>query len=137
MEYIIHPLVFLNISDHFTLTAANNRLKENKLILGCLMGTHVGRRTEIFTSFEILEEGGKIDGELLSRRADQIHECYQNYNVLGWYMVKANKDIDIINLNNKITEYTNCKQICLIFDRSQKQEEKQFTLYDIVVCLFF
>ena len=65
----LHPLVLINISDHWTRTKVQNQ-KENPRVIGALLGTYfylcfvklitfivgvqTGRNVEIFNSFELV-----------------------------------------------------------------------------------
>ena len=133
MESVIHPLVFLNISNHFTHASMNKQLRADTLLAGCLMGTKIGRRTELFTSFEIKIEDGRVNAPLLLQRASQLSECYSDYTVLGWYYLGSGPTAEALQIHKQISEITECTLLCLIFDEKQTQEEKQFTLYELNV----
>ena len=47
---LVHPLVIINISDHFTRAKVQ---KSTHLVVGALMGSQSGRQIELSNSFEI------------------------------------------------------------------------------------
>lgn len=55
----LHPLVIMNISDHFTRSSVTNGGKIK--VFGAILGTHKGTNAEVSNSFVLLvtEEGGK------------------------------------------------------------------------------
>jgi COP9 signalosome complex subunit 6 len=70
LEIYVHPLVVVNISDHFT---REKCLKKGiARVFGVLLGQQEGRRVEISNSFEMLMgDDGIIDPEFLKERQDQ------------------------------------------------------------------
>lgn len=55
----LHPVVIMNISDHFTRSSVTNGAKIR--VFGAILGTHKGTNAEVSNSFVLLvtEEGGK------------------------------------------------------------------------------
>ena len=55
----LHPLVIMNISDHFTRSSVTTGAKIK--VFGAILGTHKGTHAEVSNSFVLLvtEEGGK------------------------------------------------------------------------------
>lgn len=74
LNVVLHPLVVINISDHWTRTRVQNHV-ENPRVIGALLGTQNGRNVEIFNSFEIVYDvvSGKvqIDGKYLAKKSEQ------------------------------------------------------------------
>lgn len=56
-----------------------------------VLGTQVGRRLELFNSFELVttagDEGAVVDQEFLSSKAEQFKEVFPTLDVLGWYTI--------------------------------------------------
>lgn len=73
LEIFVHPLVVVNISDHFTREKCINK---NPRVFGVLLGQQEGRRVEISNSFEMLLVDGQIDPEFMTTRQDQ---CMSNF----------------------------------------------------------
>jgi COP9 signalosome complex subunit 6 len=61
----IHPLVIMNISEHWTRVRAQDQV-QNPKVLGALIGTQKGRNLEIFNSFEL--QFDVIDGNIVINR---------------------------------------------------------------------
>ena len=53
LTFKLHPLVIVNISDHYTRIKAQRSGKSSRVI-GCLLGCQSGRTVEIFNSFELV-----------------------------------------------------------------------------------
>ena len=65
LTFKLHPLVIVNISDHYTRIKAQRGGTPSRVI-GCLLGCQSGRTVEIFNSFELvtpdLSHPGSGDG---------------------------------------------------------------------------
>eukprot|EP00271_Cylindrocystis_brebissonii_P016036 TRINITY_DN39181_c0_g1_i1.p1 TRINITY_DN39181_c0_g1~~TRINITY_DN39181_c0_g1_i1.p1 ORF type:complete len:299 (-),score=46.63 TRINITY_DN39181_c0_g1_i1:655-1551(-) len=88
LTFKLHPLVILNISDHFIRVRAQNN-GGPKRVIGCVLGSQSGRTVEIFNSFELnykLESGSVvIDREFLDKKMEQYKKVFPSYDILGWY----------------------------------------------------
>ena len=67
LDVSLHPLVIVNISDHYTRSKVRNN---EERVFGCLMGKQEGRKVEIFNSFELVcEDSSKFDLQFLEERS--------------------------------------------------------------------
>eukprot|EP01116_Phalansterium_solitarium_P014245 TRINITY_DN31826_c0_g1_i1.p1 TRINITY_DN31826_c0_g1~~TRINITY_DN31826_c0_g1_i1.p1 ORF type:complete len:315 (-),score=41.91 TRINITY_DN31826_c0_g1_i1:112-1056(-) len=84
----LHPLVIINISDHWTRTKVQNNTP-NPRVIGAFVGVQAGRNVEICNSFELVhnEVDGVvvIDPKYLQEKSEQFKKVYKNYDFLGWY----------------------------------------------------
>jgi COP9 signalosome complex subunit 6 len=92
LDVYLHPLVIINISDHYTRAKVQRTPDDKKIprVIGALYGTQEGRRVEIRTSFEFIytqEDNGTItlDKEYIQQKIEQYAQVFKNYEVLGWY----------------------------------------------------
>jgi len=92
LDVYLHPLVIINISDHYTRAKVQRTPKDKTVprVIGALYGTQEGRRVEIRTSFEFIYEPAEnnnvtIDSEYVQRKIEQYAQVFPNYEVLGWY----------------------------------------------------
>ncbi|KAK4320840.1 hypothetical protein Pmani_008326 [Petrolisthes manimaculis] len=83
----LHPLVILNISEHWT----RQRAQEGKpvQVLGALIGKQTGRHVEIMNSFELSFD--ELDGHIIINREyytlkeEQYKQVFSDMDLLGWY----------------------------------------------------
>lgn len=66
LDVSLHPLVILNISDHFTRSKV--RTNEER-VFGALMGQLSGRKVEIYDSFELVCKDNVFDLEFLQLKS--------------------------------------------------------------------
>ncbi|XP_028911372.1 protein canopy homolog 4 [Ornithorhynchus anatinus] len=83
----LHPLVILNISDHWI----RMRSQEGRpvQVIGALIGRQEGRNIEVMNSFELLshtvEEKIVIDKEYYYTKEEQFKQVFKELEFLGWY----------------------------------------------------
>ncbi|CAO3680767.1 unnamed protein product [Rhizopus microsporus] len=91
---ISHPLVLLNISDHYTRTKLQNpALIENGRVFGALLASQSGRDIDIVNSFELpfkLAEDGVshgLDKTYLMYKLEQLKQVFPTLEFMGWYSI--------------------------------------------------
>jgi len=89
----LHPLVIINISDHFTRSRCQANVAAPR-VFGVLIGLQTGRLIEVANSFEVkVVDGGcgapagQLGPELahLRIRLEQYKKTFPKYDMLGWY----------------------------------------------------
>ncbi|XP_062521830.1 COP9 signalosome complex subunit 6-like [Corticium candelabrum] len=85
----IHPLVIMNISEHWTRVRSQDKV-QNPKVLGALIGTQKGRNLEIFNSFELQCDVGNdhdviINREYYTTKEEQFKMVFKDLDFLGWY----------------------------------------------------
>jgi COP9 signalosome complex subunit 6 len=133
---LLHPLVIINISDHFNRFAAMKifghpnpvpagdsssavltDLDGNIRVIGILLGNQDGRTVEIRHSFELpartlsFSDAGiptvDVDLEFLQVRIDQYKQIFPNYHVVGWYTTGSVVTDDDIRLHKDVFSVLN------------------------------
>ncbi|CAK8678805.1 unnamed protein product [Clavelina lepadiformis] len=83
----LHPLVIMNISDHWTRLRAQEG--KPKPVFGALIGKQTGRIMEIMNSFELqyTEENGviTINTTYYYTKEEQFKQVFKDLDFLGWY----------------------------------------------------
>ncbi len=88
----LHPLVIMNISEHWTRTKAQNGAATND-VFGALIGKQSGRNIEIMNSFEL--DFSRIDGSVVIFRdyydlkESQFKQIFPDMDFLGEYAAKV------------------------------------------------
>ncbi|KAI3940543.1 hypothetical protein MKW98_024950 [Papaver atlanticum] len=105
LTFKLHPLVIVNVSDHYTrvksqayhsqLSAGANAPTsssspsslESPRVFGCVIGTQTGRTVEIFNSFELLydPQTDSLDRAFLLKKEELYKKVFPNFYILGWY----------------------------------------------------
>jgi len=88
LEIALHPLVLINISDHYT-RAKYTSNERNPRVIGALLGVQSGRSVEVTNSFElvysVVDGAVIIDVDYLKRKQEQFVTIFKNHDLLGWY----------------------------------------------------
>ncbi|KAG8461678.1 hypothetical protein KFE25_001296 [Diacronema lutheri] len=91
----LHPMVIMNVSEHFTRHRAQSPPGAPVRVFGVLLGTLSGRNVDIANSFELkvasTDEGRThvIDIEFLKVRLDEYKKVFPAFDALGWYSTAA------------------------------------------------
>ncbi|KAI9336530.1 maintenance of mitochondrial structure and function-domain-containing protein [Obelidium mucronatum] len=113
----LHPLVILNLSDHFTRMRMQSQDKGSssssagpKTIFGAIIGTQSGREIEIFNSYELPytfsnEKGFVINNEYFLTKQEKFREVFPKYDLLGWYSVGAQPTEADLAVHKQILEH--------------------------------
>jgi len=113
----LHPMVIVNISDHFTREKV--RTGKNQRVYGVILGQQSGRKVEISNTYEIfVNEKGQIDSEFLVKRLGQFKRVYSHDEILGWYATGKIESFDIA-IHQQIETY-NESPLLLILDSETK-----------------
>ncbi|KAL4855882.1 COP9 signalosome complex subunit 6a [Chlorella vulgaris] len=87
LQFQLHPLVLINISDHHTRTRVTHGVEDVR-VMGCLLGSQAGRTVDISNSFEMRFEAGsasEIDHAFLVKKMEQYKQTFPQQDVVGWY----------------------------------------------------
>ncbi|XP_050246034.1 COP9 signalosome complex subunit 6a [Quercus robur] len=100
LTFKLHPLVIVNISDHYTRVKSqmqqpssnsnsdgNSNSNGNDRVYGCVIGVQRGRTVEIFNSFELLydESTHSLDRTFLEKKQELYKKVFPHFYILGWY----------------------------------------------------
>uniref|UniRef100_A0A9J2PAY9 COP9 signalosome complex subunit 6 n=1 Tax=Ascaris lumbricoides TaxID=6252 RepID=A0A9J2PAY9_ASCLU len=86
----LHPLVIMNISEHWTRMWAQSADGKPIQVFGAVLGRQVGRHVELINSFEVkcsIGDDGHalVDEEFFRSREAQYREVFPELDFLGWY----------------------------------------------------
>ncbi|CAK9873661.1 unnamed protein product [Sphagnum jensenii] len=105
LTFKLHPLVILNISDHYTRIkaqqsgSASRPVPPGPRVYGCVLGVQTGRTVEIFNSFELHYDATQnvLDRAFLESKQEQYKKVFPKYDVLGWYSTGSDiQDSDML-----------------------------------------
>lgn len=128
LEFKLHPLVLINVSDHHT------RLKANSpdgapppLVMGCLLGSQDGRSVDVANSFEIKftegDAGYEVDTPFLLKKQEQYKTVFPKQDIVGWYCSGRQLTDRHLAVHRKICEYNESPLLLLldpVIDHSRK-----------------
>ncbi|CAJ1058976.1 COP9 signalosome complex subunit 6 isoform X1 [Xyrichtys novacula] len=102
----LHPLVILNISDHWI----RIRSQEGRpmQVIGALIGKQEGRNIEVMNSFELLshtiDDRVHIDKEYYYTKEEQFKQVFKDMEFLGWYTTGGPPDPSDIHIHKQVCE---------------------------------
>uniref|UniRef100_A0A9J8ACU1 COP9 signalosome complex subunit 6 n=1 Tax=Cyprinus carpio carpio TaxID=630221 RepID=A0A9J8ACU1_CYPCA len=100
----LHPLVILNISDHWIrIRSQEGRAMQ---VVGALIGKQEGRNIEVMNSFELLfhtvEDQIHIDKEYYYTKEEQFKQVFKDMEFLGWYTTGGTPDQSDIHIHKQL-----------------------------------
>jgi len=107
LNVMLHPLVIINISDHWTRNRVQNNV-ENPRVVGALLGQQTGRNIEITNSFELVYD--VIDGTVIiekqyfTQKQEQFRKVFPALEFLGWYSTGASVQLSDIETQKQLIE---------------------------------
>jgi len=124
----VHPLVIMNISDHYTRERVKQGSKSNPRVIGILMGVQKGRDIEIFNSFPVPYEEDKkgvitLNNEHISSSKNLYKQTYPTFDFLGWYSTGNQTPTPGDLLVQKQLEEFNENPLYLLLDPTQATPE--------------
>ncbi|KAL4439478.1 hypothetical protein ABPG77_008807 [Micractinium sp. CCAP 211/92] len=134
LQFQLHPLVLINISDHHTRTRANAGAAPGAAVrvLGCLLGSQAGRTVDIANSFEMrLKAGGNaadIDEAFLQKKMEQYKQTFPQQDVVGWYATGGELTEADMHIQRKLME-VNESPVFLRLDPSKDPSQKDLPVF--------
>jgi len=102
----LHPLVIMNISEHWTRTKAQEGHPVQ--VFGAIIGKQAGRDIEIMNSFELdynqIEGEVVIDRDYYNTKEEQFKQVFSDMDFLGWYSTGDHPTNKEISVHRQITE---------------------------------
>jgi len=119
LQIDLHPLVIINISDHFTRAKVESNAATPPRVIGALLGVQNGRNIEISNSFELvyhtLEGNIVVDTDYLKSKQEQFKKVFPTNDFLGWYSTNSGVAVSDITIHKQFLEI-NESPIYLVLD---------------------
>uniref|UniRef100_A0A8C4Q1S4 COP9 signalosome complex subunit 6 n=1 Tax=Eptatretus burgeri TaxID=7764 RepID=A0A8C4Q1S4_EPTBU len=132
----LHPLVILNISEHWTRIRAQECRPMQ--VVGALIGRQEGRNIEVMNSFELLfsfvDERIIIDKEYYYTKEEQFKQVFKDLEFLGWYTTGDAPNGADIHVHKQICEI-NESPIFLKLNPQTKHTDLPVSVYESVIDL--
>lgn len=141
MTFKLHPLVILNVSDHYTRVKSQSQPPSsrssngadspsvNPRVFGCVIGVQSGRTVEIFNSFELLFDPAtqSLDRAFLEKKQELYKKVFPNFYVLGWYSSGSDAQESDMHIHKALMDI-NESPVYLLLNPSIKHAQKDLPL---------
>ncbi|XP_062079092.1 COP9 signalosome complex subunit 6a [Humulus lupulus] len=132
LTFKLHPLVIVNISDHYTRVKSqmqpphlpaeciNNAAASSSdaapssssppstppRVYGCVIGVQRGRTVEIFNSFELLYDASthSLDRVFLEKKQELYKKVFPHFYILGWYSTGSDAEESDMNIHKALMD---------------------------------
>ncbi|KAL4515915.1 hypothetical protein Ndes2526B_g00630 [Nannochloris sp. 'desiccata'] len=142
LEFQLHPLVLINISDHHTRNKVNAPPDQGSAparVVGCLLGEQSGRSVSIRNSFEVgntfPEDANQLDIPFLYKKLEQYKQTFPQLDVIGWYATGSAVGSVEMDIQRKIMEL-NESPVFLLLDTTTRGASSAAASDQLPVSLF-
>ncbi|KAF8082181.1 hypothetical protein N665_0845s0039 [Sinapis alba] len=153
LTFKLHPLVMLNISDHFTrfktqlnppssscvtrnnipTTVVDATFPQNLRVYGCVIGAQRGRTVEIFNSFELVFDpiADSLDRSFLEKKQELYQKVFPDLYILGWYSTGSYADESDMQIHKALMDI-NESPVYVLLNPAIKHAQKDLpvTIYE-------
>jgi len=133
----LHPLVIMNISEHWTRTKAQRGAATND-VFGAIIGRQSGRNIEIMNSFELdfqrIDNQVVIDRDYYDLKESQFKQVFSDMDFLGWYTTGEGPSEEEISIQRQICEI-NESPLFLQLNPAARNTDLPITMYESVIDL--
>lgn len=132
----LHPLVIMNISEHWTRIRAQEGKPQQ--VLGALIGKQKGRNIEIMNSFELMFD--EIEGDVIidkvyyHTKEEQFKQVFSDLDFLGWYTTGDSPDASDIKIHKQICEI-NESPVFLKLNPQARHSDLPVSMFESVIDL--
>ncbi|CAA2962238.1 COP9 signalosome complex subunit 6a-like [Olea europaea subsp. europaea] len=146
LTFKLHPLVILNISDHYTRIKAQSQPPPTSSaaddavssqppprVFGCVIGVQCGRTVEIFNSFELLYDPSThtLDRAFLEKKQELYKKVFPHFYVLGWYSTGGDAQESDMHIHKALMEINESPVYVLLNPSiNHAQKDLPITIYE-------
>ncbi|CAI0396967.1 unnamed protein product [Linum tenue] len=141
LTFKLHPLVMVNISDHYTRvkngeggdSAAVKAPAPPPRVYGCVIGVQRGRTVEIFNSFELLYDSAtdSLDRAFLLKKQELYKKVFPNFYVLGWYSTGSDAEESDMHIHKALMDINESPVYVLLNPAiNHAQKDLPVTIYE-------
>ncbi|CAA7062600.1 unnamed protein product [Microthlaspi erraticum] len=151
LTFKLHPLVIVNISDHYTRVktqlnpppsvcssgnGSNNgeaMLQESPRVYGCVIGVQKGRTVEIFNSFELLYDPSSqtLDRPFLEKKQELYKKVFPEFYILGWYSTGSDAEESDMHIHKALMDINESPVYVLLNPAiNHAQKDLPVTIYE-------
>ncbi|KAK6776979.1 hypothetical protein RDI58_023696 [Solanum bulbocastanum] len=147
LTFKLHPLVLLNISDHYTRvksqatgayagdgsSAGADSPPPPPRVFGCVIGVQRGRTVEIFNSFELLYDPSthSLDRAFLEKKQELYKKVFPNFYILGWYSTGSDAQESDMNIHRALMDVNESPLYVLLNPSiNHAQKDLPITIYE-------
>lgn len=133
---VLHPLVIMNISDHYTRIKAQEEIIPK--VFGAILGKQNGRHLELFNSFELQHTEsatGNVEIEMnyFRDKEEQFRQVFKDIDFLGWYTVGSSTATEKDILIHRQLTAVNESALLLKLDPFSKTANLPITIYESMI----
>lgn len=131
----LHPLVIMNVSEHWTRLRAQEGSPQT--VIGALIGKQKGRNIEVMNSFElvfsVIEGDIIIDRDYYNAKEEQFKQVFSDMDFLGWYTTGESPSERDIAVHRQICDINECPVMLQLNPYSINGDQLPVGVYESVI----
>lgn len=131
----LHPLVIMNVSEHWTRIRAQEGCKQQ--IIGALIGKQKGRNIEVMNSFElqfeIVDKMLIVNKDYYNTKEQQYKQVFSDLDFLGWYTTGDTLTEKEIDIHKQICQINECPIMLQLNPQSRNCDHLPIELYESII----
>lgn len=131
----LHPLVIMNVSEHWTRIRAQEGCKQQ--IIGALIGKQQGRNIEVMNSFElqfeIVDKMLIVNKDYYNTKEQQYKQVFSDLDFLGWYTTGDTLTEKEIDIHKQICQINECPIMLQLNPQSRNCDHLPIELYESII----
>ncbi|KAK9888524.1 hypothetical protein WA026_000775 [Henosepilachna vigintioctopunctata] len=133
----LHPLVIMNISEHWT----RERAQEGSVqqVFGALIGKQKGRNIEVMNSFELVFSiiGGDVvvDKDYYNMKEEQFKQVFSDMDFIGWYTTGDAPSMADIKIHKQICDINESPIMLKLNPYDKNIDHLPVSIYESVIDL--
>ncbi|KAH8277254.1 hypothetical protein KR026_008134 [Drosophila bipectinata] len=133
----LHPLVIMNISEHWTRFRAQHG--EPRQVYGALIGKQKGRNIEIMNSFElktdVIGDETVINKDYYNKKEQQYKQVFSDLDFIGWYTTGESPTAADIKIQKQIAAINECPIMLQLNPLSRSVDQLPLKLFESLIDL--
>lgn len=133
----LHPLVIMNISEHWTRFRAQHG--EPRQVYGALIGKQKGRNIEVMNSFELktdeVADETIINKDYYDKKEQQYKQVFSDLDFIGWYTTGESPTASDIKIQNQIAEINECPIMLQLNPLARSVDQLPVKLFESLIDL--
>ncbi|KAH8311499.1 hypothetical protein KR044_006646 [Drosophila immigrans] len=133
----LHPLVIMNISEHWTRFRAQHG--EPRQVYGALIGKQKGRNIEVMNSFELktdeIADETIINKDYYNKKEQQYKQVFSDLDFIGWYTTGDSPTASDIKIQKQIAEINECPIMLQLHPLARSVDQLPVKLFESLIDL--
>ena len=138
VDVSLHPLVIMNISDHYTrVKMQQENSQDQPQVYGALLGTQKGRSVEICNSFELVVSFNnshvELDKEYFTSKEESFKQVFTTMDFVGWYTIGSEPSHEDAQFHQQISTENENSLLLKLHPLARNTQHLPISIYESLI----